>query len=342
MIDTTHFKGAQKYWHNGRINDWDSQIVHVMSHALHYGSSVFEGIRAYNTRRGPAIFRLQDHINRLFHSASVLGMDVSYSKGDLFDACKTVISENNLNNAYIRPNLYFGYGNLGLTPRACPVEATVGCWEWGAYLGDEGITKGVHVLLLPKKRMHHSQITPTAKIGGVYVQSNVNARHARLHGFDEGLFMNLEGRIAEGPGENLLIIKDGVVRTNDQFESVLEGITRTTILQLAEDLGYETEIAPITLEDFLAADEAMFTGTAAEVTPLVKMTDGRDADSAPETWQEYAIGDGTPGPITKKLAKLYGEIVRGEHETYDHWLTYVNDQPSRFETSGPGRILESA
>jgi len=342
MIDTTHFKGAQKYWHNGQIHDWDSQLIHVMSHALHYGSSVFEGIRAYNTNRGPAIFRLKDHVDRLFNSASVINMDVPFTKDEIFEACKTIIRENNLNNAYIRPNLFFGYGNLGLTPRACPAETTIGCWEWGAYLGEEGITKGVHVLLLPNKRMHHSQINPSAKIGGIYVQSNINAKHARVHGFDEGLFMNLENRIAEGPGENLLIVKNGVVKTNDRLESVLEGITRTTILELAADLGYQTEIAPITLEDLISADEAMFTGTAAEVTPLVKMTDGREADNEPSTWQEYPIGTGTPGPITKQLAKLYGEIVRGEHETYHHWLTFVNEeQSSHFGVNESVAKLES-
>jgi len=325
MIDTTFFPGARIFWYKGELYDWDSVTVHVMSHALHYGSSVFEGIRAYNTPKGPAVFRLPDHLDRFMISAEILNMKVPYTKEQIADAIRLVMKKNRLRDAYIRPLLYFGYGNLGLVPKACPVELIIGCWNWGAYLGEETLQKGAHVMLLPMKRIHHSQIDQRAKLGGMYVQSNIAGSLARKHGFDEGLFLNLEGRIAEGPGENVFIVKNGVVKTNDISESILEGITRTTILELARDLGFPTKVEPITLEEFLDADEAFFTGTAAEVTPITRYTDGREQDRNKEDWFTKAIGNGKPGEITLKLAKLYKEVVSGKHPQYDHWLTYVYD-----------------
>lgn len=323
MFKTTHFPGAKRYWHMDQMYDWDTTVVHVMSHVLHYGSSVFEGIRAYETERGPAIFRLQDHIDRFFTSAKTINMEVPFSKDKIIAACKLVMRENKLRSAYVRSNLFYGYGNLGLTPKACPVELSIGCWEWGAYLGAEGIIQGVHALLLPWKRFHPTQIDASVKLGGLYVQSNIFATYARKQGFDEAVFLNLEERVAEGPGENIVIVRNNVLRTNDKSESVLEGITRTTILELAEDLGYKTEIAPIAVEEFLTADEAFFTGTAAEITPITKVTDSRDSEAPKEDWETYPIGKGRPGKITLQLANLYGEVVRGKHPRYNHWLTYV-------------------
>ncbi len=326
MIDTRFFPGAKKYWHNGQLYDWDSYKVHVMAHVVHYGSSVFEGIRAYDTDAGPAIFRLTDHLKRFEHSARTLNMEMPYSIEEITDIIKLVMKENRLRNAYIRPNLFFAYGNLGLVPKASPVELTVGCWDWGAYLGEEGLENGVHVLLLPWRRMHHSQIDMRAKLGGMYVQSNIGATFARQHGFDEGVFLNLEGRIAEGPGENIIVVKNGTLITNDVSESILEGITRTTILELARDLGYPVTVQPITVEDFLGADEVFFTGTAAEVTPITAVTDGRDKTQAPADWKKYRIGKGSPGPITRELAQRYQDTVRGKIPEYrDKWLTFVYD-----------------
>ena len=325
MFDTRFFPGARKYWHNGKLYDWNTSPVHVMSHALHYGSSVFEGIRAYNTERGPAIFRLSEHLDRFFHSAKTLNMEVPFTKAEIVEAIKTVLRENRLRNAYIRPNLFFAYGNLGLVPKASPVELSIGCWNWGAYLGEEGKQLGVHVLLLPWKRWHISQIDLRAKLGGLYVQSNIGATYARRLGFDEGVFLNMEGRIAEGPGENIILVKDGTLHTNDYQESILEGITRSTILELARDMGIEVRVAPITVTDFFTADEAFFTGTAAEVTPIARVTDGRDTSVEPKKWPEYAIGDGRPGPITRRLARRYTEVVHGRLPRYEHWLTYVYD-----------------
>ncbi len=325
MFDTRFFPGARKYWHMGKLYDWNTSHVHVMSHALHYGSSVFEGIRAYNTERGPAIFRLSEHLDRFFLSAKTLNMEVPYTKAEIVEAIKRVMKENRLRNAYIRPNLFFAYGNLGLVPKASPVELTIGCWNWGAYLGEEGKQLGVHVLILPWKRWHVSQIDLRAKLGGLYVQSNIGATYARRLGFDEGVFLNMEGRIAEGPGENIVLVKSGRLYTNDYRESILEGITRSTILELARDLGIEVKVVPITVEDFVQADEIFFTGTAAEVTPITRVTDGRDKNRAPEKWPEYVIGDGRPGPITRRLAERYNEVVRGRVSAYAHWLTYVYD-----------------
>ncbi len=325
MFPNDNFPGATSYWQNGELKPWDSGEVHVMSHVLHYGSSVFEGIRAYATHRGPAIFRLEEHIDRLFKSASVIGMTVPYSRDELIEACRLVMRENRLASAYIRPNLYYGYGNLGLTPSKCPVETTIGCWEWGAYLGSKGISEGVHVLLLPWKRIHHSQMNASVKLGGLYVQSNIFATQTRELGYDEGVFLNLENRVAEGPGENIIIVKDGVVKTNDMYESVLEGITRTSVMEIAKDLGYQTEIAPITVEDFFEADEAFFTGTAAEVTPITRITDSRDRSIPQEQWKTYTLGNGKPGEASLKLAGQYMDIVHGRNKNYDGWLTYVYD-----------------
>ena len=323
MIDTTFFPGAKRYWHMGEMLEWDSHVVHAMSHVAHYGSSAFEGIRAYETERGPAIFRLEEHIDRFFRSAKVMNMNMTYSKAEIMEACVQVMRENGLRSAYIRPNLFFGYGNLGLTPKACPVELSIACWEWGAYLGAESLRNGVHVILLPWKRFHPSQINASVKLGGLYVQSNIFATQARQMGFDEAVFLNLENRISEGPGENILIVKGDTVKTNAASESVLEGITRTSILEIAANLGYRTEVAPITVDEFLGADEAFFTGTAAEVTPITRVTDSRDRTLEQHQWPFVEIGNGRSGEISLKLAQHYGEIVRGQQAEYDHWLTYV-------------------
>lgn len=331
MIDTSYFPGAKKFWHMGKMYDWDSLTVHVMSHAMHYGSSVFEGIRAYDTERGPAVFRLREHIDRFFHSAQTVNMKVPYSKEEIIATVRLVMRENRIRSAYIRPLLYFGYGNLGLVPKACPVNLTIGCWSWGAYLGEEVLKRGAHVMLLPVRRFHPSQIDVRAKLGGLYVQSNIAGSLARKNGFDEGLFLNLEGRVAEGPGENVFVVKNKRVKTNGTEESILEGITRTTVLKLAEDRGYATKVGPISLEEFLEADEAFFTGTAAEVTPITRFTDGRDSSLPREKWFSKPIGEGKPGPITLELAKMYQEVVRGKQPQYESWLTYVYDSPEEAE-----------
>lgn len=321
MFTNTHFPKAKKYWYMGKLYDWSKPNIHCMTHALHYGTSVFEGIRAYNSPKGPAVFQLEKHIDRFMHSASVLYMKVPYSKKEIMDTIKLVMRENKLESAYIRPILFYSYGNPGLVPKACPVELIIGVWEWGAYLGEKS-AQGVHVYILPWRRVHHSQYDMAAKLGGIYVQSTICGIKAREKGCDEAVFLNLEGNVAEGPGENILLVKDGVLKTNDRSESVLEGITRTSILKIAEDEGIPTKIEPISKEDLFQADELFFSGTAVEVIPIVQITDGSQTDY-PE--KKYTINKGKPGPITKKLKHIYMEIVSGKKPEYEDWLFYINE-----------------
>ena len=321
MFPNTHFSKAKKYWYKGKFYDWSEGIFHPMIHALHYGTCTFEGIRAYPTDKGAAIFRLKEHIDRFWHSAEVVKMTVPYSKEDIMEACKLTVRENELDSAYIRPLLFYSYGNLGLVPKFCPVELLVGAWEWGAYLGEKA-DQGVEACIVPNRRIHISQLDLSAKLGGVYVQSTINGIEARERGYDEAIFLNLEGRIAEGPGENIFVIKDEVFHTNDRSESILEGITRTSLLEIATNLGYKTKVAPILKEDLFNADEAFFCGTAAEITPIAKVADFSDN---PKDGSVYTIGDGRPGQITTRIATVFREVVRGQHPEYHKWLTYVKD-----------------
>ncbi len=319
MFHDTQFPKAKKYWQMGKLIEWPALTVHSMSHALHYGTSVFEGIRAYPTANGPAVFRLPEHMDRFFHSASVLSMDVPYTKEEITEAIKLLIKENRLDSAYIRPLLYYAYGNLGLLPKASPVELVIAAWEWGAYLGAEA-EKGISVYILPNRRIHHSQFDMKAKLGGVYVLSTLGGHLARSEGFDEAVYLNMEGNIAEGPGENIFIVKDGLLKTNDMNESILEGITRTSILEFARDLGIDSTVGPITKEEFLQADEAFFSGTAVEIAPIVKASDGSNGKASEK---EYTIGAGTKGEVTDRIQHTYHRIVRGKMDGYRNWLTHV-------------------
>ncbi len=319
MFDTTHFPKAKKYWHNGKFYDWAEAHIHPMSFALHYGGSVFEGIRAYKTAEGPAIFRLPEHVDRFLYSAEVISMKVPYSKEEILEAIKLTLRENNLESAYIRPLLFYSYGNLGLVPKFCPVELIIGTWEWGAYLGEKSIA-GVSVYIPPRPRVHHSQLEMNAKLGGSYVQSTISGLEARAKGYDEALFLNLEGNIAEGPGENIFIWKDGVLKTNDSSESILEGITRRSVLEIATDYGLKTAVGPIRKEEFFEAEEAFFSGTAVEITPIIEVTDASQQGSPP---QKYKIGSGRVGETTARIRQLFQDIVTGKIPRYKKWLTYV-------------------
>jgi branched-chain amino acid aminotransferase len=321
MIDTSSFPKAKRYWYMGKLYDWSEYTLHPMTHALHYGTSAFEGIRCYPTSRGPAVFRLTEHVDRFMLSASVAKMIPPYGKGEIIRSIKQTVRENDLESCYIRPLFFYSYGNLGLVPKASPVQLVIGAWEWGAYLGEKA-DAGVSVYLLPWRRIHHSQLDMRAKLGGAYVQSTICGLEARAQGCDEAVFLNLEGRIAEGPGENIFLVKNGVLRTNDRSESILEGITRTSVVEIARDLGHTVEIAPMTKEDFLAADEVFFTGTAVEVVPIVKVMDGSNGAASKK---EYEIGTGATGPITLKIRKTFLEIVQGRVPKYEKWLTFVNE-----------------
>jgi branched-chain amino acid aminotransferase len=321
MYPNTHFPKAVRYWHDGRFHDWSTGSFHPMMHALHYGTSVFEGIRAYATAKGPAIFRLPEHIDRFLLSASVAKMSCPYTKDEIIRFIKETVRENRLESCYIRPLLFYAYGNLGLVPKACPVELVIGAWEWAAYLGEKA-SQGTSAFIGPWRRVHHTQLNMAAKLGGIYVQSTINGLEARAQGCDEAIFLNMEGRVAEGPGENLFLVKDGTLYTNDRKESVLEGITRTSILEIARDAGYKTSVGPMTLDHLFGADEAFFTGTAVEVIPVVNVVDG----SMPgQPNKPHAVGGGKIGPFTQAMIKAYREAVTGGSPRYEKWLTVVHE-----------------
>ena len=308
-------------WLDGEMVDWREAKIHVLTHTLHYGMGVFEGLRAYEADKGTAIFRLKAHTDRLFESARIMNMTIPFDKDTLNQAQLAAVRENNLKSAYIRPMCFYGSEGMGLRADNLKVHVMVAAWEWGAYLG-EACERGANANIVPWRRIHHSQFDQRAKLGGLYCLSTISGVLSRQKGYDEAIFLNLEGNVAEGPGENIMIIKNGVMITNDTSESILEGITRTSILEMAKDMGMECRIGPITKEDFFQADEAFFTGTAAEVAPIVRVTD----DSDPERpGQEYTIGSGQAGEITKKIRTLYLEIVKGKHQAYNKWLTYVNE-----------------
>jgi branched-chain amino acid aminotransferase len=321
MFSTANFPKALKYWHEGKFYNWSEAQVHPMVHALHYGSSVFEGIRAYATPRGPAIFRLDEHIDRFLYSAAVAKMKVPYTKEDIVRVIKLTLKENKLEAAYIRPLLFYSYGNLGLVPKTCPVELVVGTWEWGAYLGDKSVN-GVSVCIVPWRRLHHSQLDMRAKLGGAYIQSTICGLETRAEGYDEAIFLNIEGNVAEGPGENIFIVKDGVLKTNDTSESILEGITRTSLVEMARDEGMRMVIGPITREEFFSADEVFFSGTAVEVTPIIQVTDASDPGGPKK---EYTIGSGRVGETTRRLRRMFQEVVIGKIKQYEKWVTFLED-----------------
>jgi len=319
MFLNTHFPKASKYWYQGKFYDWSAGEFHPMMHALHYGTSVFEGIRAYGTARGPAVFRLPEHNHRFLVSAEVAKMKPPYTADEIAEFIKQTVRENKLQSCYIRPLLFYSYGNLGLVPKACPVELAISAWEWGAYLGEKA-AHGVNAYIVPWRRVHHSQFNMSAKLGGVYVQSTICGLEAREQGFDEAIFLNMEGRVAEGPGQNVFIVKGRTLVTNGREESVLEGITRTSLLEIGRDLGYETLVAPIAKEDLFGADEAFYCGTAVEVIPIVSVTDGSDP-AGPR--KKFALGTGKPGPVALAMIRAFQDAVSGRTPRYEKWLTYV-------------------
>jgi len=321
MFPNTNFPKAKKFWYMGRFYDWNEPVFHPATHSMHYGTCVFEGIRAYATDKGAAVFRLPEHVDRFFFSASAIKMTPPYSKEEITRVIKDTIRENELDACYIRPLLFYSYGNLGLIPRVCPVELSITAWEWKAYLG-ETASRGAHVYIVPWRRVHHTQFHMGAKLGGLYIQSTISGLEAKEHGADEAVFLNLEGRVAEGGGENIFIVKGNTFITNSGVESILEGITRTSLIEVARDLGHRVEVRPITKEDLFVCDEAFFSGTAVEITPIVKVTDG----SIPgQKLEAVPLGAGTPGPLTLALTKAYREVVAGKNPKYEKWLTYVNE-----------------
>jgi branched-chain amino acid aminotransferase len=304
------FEQTQWVWMNGHTVAWDHATVHVSSHALHYGTGIFEGIRCYETEFGPAVFRLDAHLDRLFASADVYELEIGYSREELTRAVCEVIESNGFQSCYVRPICYFGSNSLGLHAKDCPVEVAILAWQWAPLLGVASQQQGVRITVSPWVKFHSRMMPTTSKACGQYLNSILAVRDAYKRGFDEALLLDESGKIAEGPGENLFVLKGGKLFTNDESSSILLGITRNSILEMAKDLGYEVEVGNLQLEDLLTADEAFFTGTAAEVTPI------REVDGT-------LISGGRPGPVTLKLQETFNAAVRGQNPEYHQWLHFV-------------------
>lgn len=303
-------KPTEKIWMDGEFVPWDDANVHVLTHTLHYGLGVFEGIRAYKTEKGPAVFRLEAHMERFGNSADLVKMDLPYSVDELIEAVKETIRVNDLEECYIRPIAYYGYGKMGLNPEGAPVKVAIAVWPWGSYLGEEGLEKGVRATITEWKRIHRDILPPQSKTVANYANSILAKKDALSRGFDEAILKNMDGEIAEGPGENLFIVKDGEVITPPLSCGVLCGITRDSIMKIAEDMGIPMMEDSISEEELFDADEAFFTGTAAEVTPI------REIDG-------QTIGAGERGEITEKLQSTFFDVVKGKKEGYEDWLDFL-------------------
>jgi len=297
-------------WKNGKLVKWDDARVHVLTHALHYGSGVFEGIRCYETPAGPAVFRLPEHMQRLKESAKMLYMDFEYSVDELCQIVIDTIKANNITECYIRPLVFRGYGSMGVDPLPAPVEFIVAVWPWGSYLGEDALTKGVEVGISSWRQRSYNASPPAIKACGNYLNSSFARMEANRHGYNEAIILNEVGQIAEGTGENLFIIKNETLMTPCVSDGVLVGITRDSVMDIARDFGYEAIECSLVRSDIYTADEFFMTGTAAELVPVCK------CDS-------IEIGEGVAGPITLKLQKAYFDAVHGKNEAYKHWLTYV-------------------
>ena len=309
------FAGGKLIWMNGQMVPWEQATVHVMAHALHYGSSVFEGIRVYKTPDGPQVFRLTDHMRRFYDSASIYRMPVGYECDELVEVCKEVVLANDLmNGAYIRPIAFRGYGEPGLAPKPDhPVDVAIAAWEWGAYLGAEGLEQGVDVCISSWQLVAANTIPAMAKAGGNYLSGQLISTEAKRLGFAEGIALSTDGTVSEGAGENVFVIRDGRILTPPSTSSILSGLTRDTVIKLAARIGLTVEEKAIPREALYLADEIFFTGTAAEVTPV------RSVD-------RIEIGHGHRGPITKQLQDAFFGLFTGETDDSDGWLEPVGLQ----------------
>ncbi|HLU77792.1 MAG TPA: branched-chain amino acid transaminase [Burkholderiales bacterium] len=296
-------------WYDGKLVPWRDATTHVLTHSLHYGLAIFEGVRAYNTVEGTAIFRLQEHTERFFNSAHIYRMKIPFTAEELNEAQKEVVRANKLESAYIRPIAFYGAEKMGVSPIGAKVHVSIAAWPWGAYLGAEGLEQGIRVKTSSHARHHVNVSMCRAKYSGTYANSILANMEATEHGYDEGLLLDVDGFVAEGPGENLFIVKKGCIY-EPEIASALMGITRDTLITLAADLGYEVKSRRLTRDDVYIADEAFFTGTAAEVTPI-REVDGR------------TIGEGKRGPVTTKLQKAFFDLVAGKDKKHAEWLTPV-------------------
>jgi branched-chain amino acid aminotransferase len=300
---------SEKIWMDGELVDWDDARIHILTHTLHYGCGVFEGIRAYATAQGPAVFRLTDHLTRLFDSARIFMIDVPFSLEQLVAATKETVRVNELDSCYIRPIVYLGYGEMGLNPLPCPVNVSIAVWRWGSYLGDEGIANGVRMKISSWQRHDPNAMPPAAKGTGMYLNSSMAKVEALKGGYDEAILLSPQGYVSECTGENLFVVRDGRIITPPVSAGALAGITQSSVMTIARDLGYEVAVGNILRSDLYTADEAFLSGTAAEVVPI-RSVDDREI--------------GRPGPVTRSIQEVFFATVRGEVDQYKDWLELVN------------------
>jgi branched-chain amino acid aminotransferase len=307
------FDDSKWVWMNGRAIPWQNATTHVSAHALHYGSGVFEGIRCYETTDGAAFFRLDAHLDRLYSSAEIYGLTIPYTREELAGGVNEIVRLNNFRSCYVRPICYLGSGSLAVHPGNNPVEVAILAWPWASYLGVEGLKHGVRVTVSPWRKFQSRMMPTTAKACGQYLNSMLAVRDAVSRGYAEALLLDAEGHLAEGSGENLFIVRDGKLLTNDESHSILPGITREAVIKIAIDLGYQVETRALDLEDLVSADEAFFTGTAAEVTPI------REVD-------ETVIGKRTPGFVTEEIQRVFFAATSGEDRRYSDWLHPIDGE----------------
>jgi branched-chain amino acid aminotransferase len=306
---------ADLIWHNGELVAWEDAKVHVLTHGLHYGTGVFEGIRCYATDRGPGVFRNQDHLDRLFKSAELYYMPIPYTLEELRAATHELIAANELRECYIRPIAFRGYGQMGLYPLDAPVEVAIAVWPWGAYLGEEGKQLGVRAKVASWRRIPHDALIPHAKASGQYLNSVLAKIEATKAGYEEAILLDSHGFVCEGSGENIYVVRDGRIFTPPQTAGILDGISRKSIIQIAADLGYEVVERDLARAELYLADEVFLSGTAAELVPV------REVD-------DHAIGGGKPGPITAELQRVFDDALHGRDPRYQEWLDIVK-VPSR-------------
>ena len=306
-------KETQKIWMNGEFVDWADAKVHVGAHGLHYGSGVFEGIRCYETDAGPAVFRLTDHLERLHQSAGLLHMELPYSVEELRQAAHELIAVNGLSECYLRPIAFYGYGELGVHPGTNPIDVVLMSWPWGAYLGEDALAKGIRAKISSWKRVGPNTIPHVAKATGIYLNSMLAVMEATRAGYEEAILLTDDGHVADGSGENIFVVKDEIISTPDLSTSILPGITRQTVIEIAQTLGYAVHEGRLIRTDLYVADELFMCGTAAEVTPVRSVDD-------------HEIGD--PGSVTKAIQDVFFEVVRGRDERFSRWLEYAEKTPA--------------
>ena len=306
-------RATEKIWMNGELVDWADAKVHVGAHGLHYGSGVFEGIRCYETDSGPAVFRLTDHLQRLHQSAALLHMELPYSVEELRLASHELIGVNGLSECYLRPLAYYGYGELGVHPGTNPVDVVLMTWPWGTYLGEDALTKGIRAKVSSWKRVGPNTIPHVAKATGIYLNSMLAVIEATRAGYEEAILLTDDGFVADGSGENIFVVKDEIISTPDLSASILRGITRQVVIEIAQTLGYAVHERQLIRSDLYVADELFMCGTAAEVTPVRSVDD-------------HEIGD--PGPVTKAIQDVFFAAVRGRDERFSRWLEYAEKTPA--------------